>query len=154
MKKIDVGQAIAVLANIGVIAGIVFLAIEIRQDNAMNQITIENAAQEHFSTFRSLVLENDDLFRIWEEGLLGSELTALEQAKFNELCDEHMYRMFQSYRMRFRLDPATEYRSSARVVGLFIAESDAYARCWARMRPAFQGPDNFNFAERVEGSLQ
>jgi hypothetical protein len=28
MKKIDVGQTIGILANIGVVAGIVFLAIE------------------------------------------------------------------------------------------------------------------------------
>jgi hypothetical protein len=33
MKKIEVGQAISILANFGVIVGIVFLAIEIRQNN-------------------------------------------------------------------------------------------------------------------------
>jgi hypothetical protein len=33
MKKIDLGQAISILANVGVIAGIVFLAVEIRQNN-------------------------------------------------------------------------------------------------------------------------
>jgi len=32
MKKIDLGQTIAILANVGVIAGIVFLAIEVRQN--------------------------------------------------------------------------------------------------------------------------
>ena len=32
MKKIDLGQAISMFANIGVIAGIVFLAFEIRQN--------------------------------------------------------------------------------------------------------------------------
>jgi hypothetical protein len=33
MKKIDLAQMISILANIGVIAGIVFLAIELRQNN-------------------------------------------------------------------------------------------------------------------------
>ena len=33
MKKIDLGQTITILANVGVIAGIVFLAIELRQNN-------------------------------------------------------------------------------------------------------------------------
>ena len=33
MKKIDLGQTIGILANIGVIAGIVFLAIEVSQNN-------------------------------------------------------------------------------------------------------------------------
>lgn len=33
MKKIDVGQTVSILANFGVIAGIVFLAVELRQNN-------------------------------------------------------------------------------------------------------------------------
>ena len=35
MKKIDLGQTIQILANIGVLAGIVFLAIELRQNNEL-----------------------------------------------------------------------------------------------------------------------
>jgi hypothetical protein len=34
MKKIDLGQAIGILANLGVIAGIVFLAYEMQQNTA------------------------------------------------------------------------------------------------------------------------
>ncbi len=33
MKKIDLGQTITILANVGVVAGIVFLAVELRQNN-------------------------------------------------------------------------------------------------------------------------
>ena len=33
MKKIDVGQAVQVLANVGVIAGIIFLGLEVQQNN-------------------------------------------------------------------------------------------------------------------------
>jgi len=33
MKKIDLGQAVNTLANLGVIAGIVFLALELQQNN-------------------------------------------------------------------------------------------------------------------------
>jgi len=35
MKKIDLGQAISILANVGVIAGIVFLGLELRQNNQL-----------------------------------------------------------------------------------------------------------------------
>ena len=35
MKKIDLGQTISILANVGVIAGIVFLGFELRQNNAL-----------------------------------------------------------------------------------------------------------------------
>lgn len=33
MKKLDLGRTVSIIANIGVIAGIVFLAFEIRQNN-------------------------------------------------------------------------------------------------------------------------
>ncbi len=35
MKKIDLGQAVTVLANVGVIAGIVFLGMELQQNNEL-----------------------------------------------------------------------------------------------------------------------
>ncbi len=35
MKKIEFGQAVQLLANVGVIAGIVFLAIELQQNNEL-----------------------------------------------------------------------------------------------------------------------
>ena len=35
MKKIDLGQTITILANVGVIAGIIFLALELQQNNEL-----------------------------------------------------------------------------------------------------------------------
>ncbi len=35
MKKIDVGQTIGILANLGVVAGILFLVVEIQQNTEM-----------------------------------------------------------------------------------------------------------------------
>ncbi len=35
MKKLDLGQTITILANVGVIAGIVFLGMELRQNNEL-----------------------------------------------------------------------------------------------------------------------
>ena len=37
MKKIDLGQTLNTLANVGVIAGIVFLGVELRQNTATIQ---------------------------------------------------------------------------------------------------------------------
>jgi hypothetical protein len=43
MKRIDVGQAIQLLANLGVLAGIVFLAIEVQQNTEAQRLS---AAQQ------------------------------------------------------------------------------------------------------------
>jgi len=160
MKNLNLGQTITILANVGVIAGIVFLAIEVRQNqstleeaNAMNQIAVENTAQEHFSYFRALILENDELFDIWENGIAGAELTVSEEAKFQQLCTEHIFRMLQSHRMRFRLDPDSQYRTAAFVVAGLIAQSSRYEACWKQLRPALQGGEVFNFVDFVEENI-
>jgi hypothetical protein len=161
MNSFSLGQTIAILANVGVIAGIVFLAIEVRQNqatleeaNAMNQIAVENTAQEHFSYFRALILENDELFDIWQNGMTGAELTDSEETKFRELCTEHLFRMLQSHRMRFRLDPDSQYRSAARVVAGLIAQSTRYETCWNELRPAFQVSESFGFVGFVEEAIE
>jgi len=41
MKKIDLGQSIAILANVGVIAGIVFLALELNQNSKQLGLELE-----------------------------------------------------------------------------------------------------------------
>ena len=46
MKKIDLGQTIAILANVGVIAGIAFLAFELRQ----NTQAVELASAQTYLT--------------------------------------------------------------------------------------------------------
>ena len=52
MKKIDLGQTLSILANVGVIAGIVFLAIEIRDSNnqarVTNQLAVSSLAREWY----------------------------------------------------------------------------------------------------------
>lgn len=57
MKKIDVGQAISLLANIGVIAGIVFLGLELRQNNLLLN------AQTRGDTLRAVIDNEAEPYR-------------------------------------------------------------------------------------------
>jgi hypothetical protein len=61
MKKPDLGQLVGILANLGVIAGIVFLSLQINQANriATQQVRTELTAR-HFDLQKS-VLENAEL---------------------------------------------------------------------------------------------
>ena len=47
MKKVDLGQSITILANVGVLAGIVLLAYELRQNSEALRL---QAAQAHLNT--------------------------------------------------------------------------------------------------------
>ena len=57
MKKIDVGQVIAILANVGVIAGIAFLAFELKQNNKLLR------AQAGYNLLQDRAGFRDDVFR-------------------------------------------------------------------------------------------
>ncbi len=61
MKKIELGQTIGVLANVGVIAGIVFLGFEVRQNTEVaRSLSIQSILDQ--SLFSSMVMvENRDL---------------------------------------------------------------------------------------------
>ena len=63
MKKIDFGSAIAVLANLGVIAGIVFLAIELQQNTDVLRTEMRFSQNERVTEvveelFRNVPLNN------------------------------------------------------------------------------------------------
>lgn len=61
MKKIDLGQMLTILANVGVIAGIVFLGMEIRQANRIALVTAEYELRNNFSAANEAILTNTEL---------------------------------------------------------------------------------------------
>ena len=60
MKKIDLGQTMTILANLGVIAGIAFLAYEVRQNNDLLGIEQRVAAFDRQVSMIDVVLNNSD----------------------------------------------------------------------------------------------
>ena len=75
MKKIDLGQTISILANVGVIAGIVFLAIEISQNNQLLQAEAMNALLETRMTRTEEVARNENLAALIAKNGRNEELT-------------------------------------------------------------------------------
>ena len=63
MKKIDLGQTITILANIGVIAGIAFLVVELQQNNEFLAAQARSESLNLKQADAMLVLENPDLAR-------------------------------------------------------------------------------------------
>lgn len=61
MRKIDLGQTLTILANVGVIAGIVFLGMEIRQANRIALVTAEYELRNNFSSVNEAILTNTEL---------------------------------------------------------------------------------------------
>jgi len=77
-------------AYLGVIAGIVFLAIEVRQNqisldeaNAINRASSSAAALEYLNEFRRLLAQDEQLAEIWLRGSSGGELSPVGQVRFD-----------------------------------------------------------------------
>lgn len=87
MKKIDVGQMITIIANVGVIAGIVFLGIEIRQNSSIARASAFQENVRSLVDFRQNIAESEDLARLWSHYLNGTsdELQGLDVMRQNSL---------------------------------------------------------------------
>jgi hypothetical protein len=65
MRKISIGQTVNALANIGVIAGIIFLAFEIRESTRATQAASIQAASALDQEHLLLVGSDPELARLW-----------------------------------------------------------------------------------------
>ena len=79
MKKIDLGQTITILANLGVIAGIVFLAVELRQNNALLQAQSRSDQNDQIISNVEAVYQNTDLATAVAKASLDQELSEAEK---------------------------------------------------------------------------
>jgi hypothetical protein len=82
MKKADLGQMISVLANIGVIAGIAFLAVELRQNNDELRIQARQNVYEMQAEIQRNFFRNDGgLADLYFKEVEGENLTRVESSR-------------------------------------------------------------------------
>jgi len=80
MKKIDLGQTIMILANVGVLAGIFLLAFELQQNSEQLQLQARELAITRRNSLVELIIENPDLVE-----LLGRQKEPLTLPERNRL---------------------------------------------------------------------
>ena len=98
MKKIDLGQTIAILANVGVVVGIAFLAFELRQNNAALSL---QARLERENVVRQGVrnrLESPDAIRATAKALSEQTLSLEEEILLNDLNRGALFDWWFAYR--------------------------------------------------------
>lgn len=83
MKKIDLGQTITILANIGVIAGIFFLAIELQQNNRLLDAQVSYNLLLHRTRTSNEVYFNPEFAAFNFKVESDEELSPVEQFRVN-----------------------------------------------------------------------
>ena len=84
MKKIDPGQTITILANLGVIAGIFFLAVELQQNNRLLDAQVSYNLLMHRTESRDETYFNPEFAEFRFKVASEEELSPVEQFRLNE----------------------------------------------------------------------
>jgi hypothetical protein len=88
MKKIELGQTISILANIGVIAGIVFLAYELRQNTLATEIASAQNVITNIGDRDAVIIESDEFANILLRAEAREQLTPSESLRLNFLFSD------------------------------------------------------------------
>ncbi len=135
MKKLDLGQTISVLANLGVIGGILLLAYELRQNNSLME------AEARFNRTSMAVnawyfnTENVDLSELRERARNNEPLDGAEQRR----VDAGMMALFVMLEWTFReLGSDSSATNQVREVQRHNFSTDvSYSRVWEARKQSF-----------------
>ena len=78
MKKVDLGQTLGILANAGVIAGIVFLGVELQQNNELLETEIRTIRHNIRAADYLLPLQHQEFANALIKRQRGEDLTEYE----------------------------------------------------------------------------
>lgn len=152
MRKLDVGQTLNTLANAGVIAGIVFLIVELNQNNKFLELESSATQLQVFLDGWEQLSRDKELVGLMIKDREKQELTSAEEMQLN------------AYWMGYFLRRAWQYDNvesrSDRQTGAFLRAYDSYGS----MRRAWEGgsggsvaagKDNFlpEFVAYIENEL-
>jgi len=102
MKKIDVGQTVGILANIGVIVGIVFLTVQIAQNNDQLASQTRNTIFELRAGLERDVVNNaGGIADLIGKVQRGEALTNTEQLRMNS----RRFQLLQTFQYMFQESP-------------------------------------------------
>jgi len=126
MKKIDLGQSLTILANLGVIAGIVFLGYELQQNQVIVQAQIRNEITRMFiDTSRADISSEMVVINLKKQN--GAELSDVEQRRVGIWANIWLT-LFENlhYHRREGLYQQEEYEAQYRELENWINSTDTF----------------------------
>ncbi len=157
MKLDNVKKWLTLVANFGVVAGIIFLAIEIRQNQEMLErdhalALLDSASMEvaRFTQQRALRIQDKELMQIWIDGLAGKELDEADQARFMSMCTENLWSDVLIYERSVALERTAFELAAIESVRTRIAELPSMKACWDKRKIGFVRWGYSDFVDAVE----
>jgi hypothetical protein len=148
MRKIDLGQTIQIVANIGVIAGLIFVGVQLRQERLIASIQSAESSAESLKQWAELVTNNAE---VWVKGRNGEPLSETEQAEFDALARAYS---FDSFLVWLRSTQLPTPRDPDSFISQAATEFYRYPGllAWRRNRQAESGASRGSLGEQPGGS--
>ena len=135
MKKIDLGQTLTILANLGVVVGILLLVYELSQSRAMMEAQTRATVAQGFNDWIYNVSADQETVNLMSRGDRSEELTDEEAAR---------YLNFKIAQLRYYENVHYQYR-----MGLYAQEEfSAQREAWRRVTLNNKGTRDFFCSRR------
>ena len=157
MRKIEVSRTIEILANVGVVAGLVFLALEVRQNqsileqqNLLTSLSVRESLFDNYSNLRHLLLSNPDLHQIVLKGNNGQTLEGFDKERYKTYCFEMTMASLTNYSRANALNYKPQAAISVSSFAKIITKSPELRECWGGLEDMVREMGFSNFANEVE----
>ena len=149
MKKIDLGQTIQILANVGVIAGIIFLGIEIRGSTMATQAASIQAVAALDQQFLSGIGADPELSALWSTYMLAPETLSDEQKQQGDFLLTSVLRRLENVYIQYELGTISDASWQSRQdLFVSVARSRGFS---AYLDSVFVSYSNQEFLEFMNG---
>ena len=157
MRKIEVSKTIEILANIGVVAGLVLLAFEVRQgqssleqQNLLTSLSVRQSLFDNFSHLRHLLLSNPDLHQIVLKANSGQTLEGFDKQRYKTYCFELIMITLTNYSRANALNDNPQAAINVSQLAERITKQPALRECWGDADDTVREMGFSNFADAVE----
>jgi hypothetical protein len=139
MNSTRLATWISVVANIGVMIGLLFVAYQINQNTTQLRRAEMNATHEQISAWRHAIMENQGLAEIWEIASRDpKELSAAQRVRLDLTLEEIFWANFQTWdRARVGAIEGSMGRTAVQSVVSLIGVSASARDWWERRRKWF-----------------
>jgi len=149
---------LTLVANFGVLIGIIVLAVEVRQNQLileetqeMNLLSARTSDIQQYHDWRAMLIQDEELIKIWLDGVDGKELDSVQDTRFMLMCLSTLWSDASVYERSVVLNRANATASTvARDLHERIAEQPGYKTCWEATRDAIRDYGFGDFVDAVE----
>ena len=124
-------------ANVGVLAGILLLVIEVRQNQTLleldQKLSIADSDSIEVERFRELVslrVQDREVAQIWSDGMAGRELDPIDQQRFSGMCRQNLWADTLMYSRSIALNRTERAQGTVYSVQRQIKENPGMLECW------------------------